>query len=130
MVGSKDHTNVSTTNIIKPTMASLSADDQHHFDDLTKREEEEEVLRQLTKRSDKEEEDEVLRQLKEQREKATEKYLSYFTVDRHQKIIRQGEIDMTSLLPPPQAPILSTTNPSLEAFMEQRGELLKEYVIY
>jgi cytidylate kinase len=50
-------------------------------------------------RRDKEEE-EVRRQLKERREKATEKYLSYFTVDRHQKIISQGEIDMTCLLPP------------------------------
>jgi hypothetical protein len=49
-------------------------------------------------------------------------------VDRHQKIIHQGEIDMTSLLPPPQAPIVSTPDPSFEAFMEQRGELLKEYV--
>jgi hypothetical protein len=71
MVGSKDHTDVSTTNI-KPTMEALPANDQHHFDDLI-RHEEEEVLQQLTKRRDKEEE--VLRQLKERREKATEKYL-------------------------------------------------------
>jgi hypothetical protein len=35
---------------------------------------------------------------------------------------------MTSLLPPPQAPIVSTPNPSYEAFMEQQGELLKEYI--
>jgi hypothetical protein len=87
MVGSKDHTDDSTTNIIKPTMEALSANDQHHFDDLTKCEEEE-VLLQLVEWSNKEEEEEVLRQLKERREKATEKYLSYFTVDRHQKIIR------------------------------------------
>jgi hypothetical protein len=68
MVGSKDHTDVSTTNIIKPTMEIVSADGQHHFDDLIRREEE--VLQQLAERCDKEEE-EVLRQLKERREKAT-----------------------------------------------------------
>jgi nicotinic acid phosphoribosyltransferase len=98
MAGSKDHTDVSTTKIIKTTMEALPTDDQQPFDDLIRREKEE-VLRQLTKRHDKEEE-EVLRQLKERYEKATEKYLSYFTLDCHQKIIRQGEIDMTSLLPP------------------------------
>jgi N12 class adenine-specific DNA methylase len=70
----------------------------------------------------------VLRHLKERCEKAIEKYISYFTVDCHQKIIRQGEIDMTSLLPPPQAPIVSTLDPSFEAFMEQRGELSKEHI--
>jgi hypothetical protein len=98
MVGCKDHTDVSTTNIIKPTMETVSADGQHHFDDLIRHEEE---VRQLAERYDKEEE--VLRQLNERREKALEKYLSYFTVDRHrhQKIIHRGEIDMTSLLPPP-----------------------------
>jgi hypothetical protein len=68
MVGSKDHTDVSTTNIIKSTMEIVSADGQHHFDDLIRREEE--VLQQLAERCDKEEE-EVLRQLKERREKAT-----------------------------------------------------------
>jgi hypothetical protein len=32
-------------------------------------------------------------------------------VDRHQKVIRQGEIDMTSLLPLLQAPIVSILDP-------------------
>jgi hypothetical protein len=54
MGSSKDHTDVSTTNIIKPTMVALPADDQHHFDDLIIRCEEEEVLRQLAKQCDKE----------------------------------------------------------------------------
>jgi uncharacterized damage-inducible protein DinB len=89
-------TYVSTINIIKATMEALPVDDQHQFDDLIKRQEEE-VLRQLAERCDKEDEDvlrqlkewrdkeeeEVLRKLKERREKATEKYLSYSTVDRH-----------------------------------------------
>jgi hypothetical protein len=65
-------------------MEALLSNDQKPFDDLIRREEEE-----------------VLRQLKERHEKAVEKYLSYFMVDHHQKIIRQGEIDMTSLLPLP-----------------------------
>jgi hypothetical protein len=47
MADSKDQTNVSATNIIKPTMEVLLADDHHHFDDLRRREEKE-VLRQLT----------------------------------------------------------------------------------
>jgi hypothetical protein len=95
----------------------------HSFYDLIRREEEE-VLQQLTERRDKEEED-VRRQLKERLEKVTEKYLSYFMVDCHQKIIGQGKIDMTSLLPPPQDPIVSSPDPSFEAFVEQREELLK-----
>jgi hypothetical protein len=61
-------------------LEALPADDQQLFDYLI-RCKEEEVLLQLAERRDKEEE--VLRQLKERREKATEKYLSYFTVDRH-----------------------------------------------
>jgi hypothetical protein len=44
-------------------MEALPVDDQHQFDDLIKRQEEE-VLRQLAERCDKEDED-VLRQLKE-----------------------------------------------------------------
>ena len=43
---------------------------------------------------------ELLHKLSERRKEAAEKYLSHFTVDRHQKIVRQGEIDMESLLPP------------------------------
>jgi hypothetical protein len=64
MVGSKDHTDVSATNIIKPTLEALLGDDQYPFDDLV-RHKEEEVPRQLT----------------EWQEKAEEKYLSYFTMD-------------------------------------------------
>jgi hypothetical protein len=37
MGGSKEHTDVST-NIIKLTMEALSADDQHHFDNLIRHE--------------------------------------------------------------------------------------------
>jgi hypothetical protein len=47
MTSSKDHTNVSTTNIITPTMEALPTDDLI-------RHKEEKVLRQLVERRDKE----------------------------------------------------------------------------
>jgi hypothetical protein len=111
MAGSKDHTEVSTTNIIKPTMKALSADDQQPFDDLIRRGE---VLWLLAKRHDKEDE-ELRQQLTERRGKAKEKYLSYFTL-----------VGMASLLPSPQAPTISIPDQSFEAFIEQLGNLLKD----
>jgi hypothetical protein len=84
-------------------------------------------MRQWTKLCDKEEA-ELLRQLVDRREKATEKYLSHFTVHHHQKIIRQGDIDMKSRLPSLQAPDVSALDLSLMAFMEQQGDQLKQYV--
>jgi hypothetical protein len=54
--------------------------------------------------------------------------LSYFKVDRHQKIIRQGEIDMKALLPPLQGFAVSTLDLSLTTFMDQRRDQLKQYV--
>jgi hypothetical protein len=122
MASSKDHLDVSTTNIIKPSMEALLTNKQQPFDDLIRREEEE-VLRQLVEQHDKEEE--VLQQYKEHHEKATKRYLSYSTVDRHHKIICQWKIDTTSLLPPSQAPIVSILDPSLKDFIEQRGDRLK-----
>jgi cytidylate kinase len=97
-------------------MEALSADDQQPFDELI-RCEEEKVLRQLSKQHDMEEE-EVLQQLKERHIKAKKKYLSYFTVDCHSKIIHQGEIDMASLLLSLQAPIVSILDPSFKAFVD------------
>jgi hypothetical protein len=41
MTSSKDHTDVSIANIIKPTKEALPADDQQPFDDLIRREKEE-----------------------------------------------------------------------------------------
>lgn len=82
--------------------------------------EEEEILWQLVERC--KEEEEMSWQLVEQGNKAEEEYLSHFTVDHHQKIIRRGEIDMESILPPPQTPIVSIPNPSLKVFMKQWGD--------
>jgi hypothetical protein len=126
MAGSKDHTKISTTNIIKPAMEALPADDQRPFEDLVMRDEKE-VMRQWNEQRDKEEV-ELLHKLSEQCKEAAEKYLSHFTVDRHEKVIRQGEIDMESLLPPLQGPAVSTLDLSLTTFMDQRGDHLKQYV--
>jgi hypothetical protein len=115
MVGSKDHTKISTTNIIKPAMEALPAGDQIPFEDLIMLNEKE-VMRQWNEQHDKEEA-ELLHKLSERRKEAKEKYLSHFTVDRQQKIIRQGEIDMESLLPPLQGPTVSTPDQSLMTFM-------------
>jgi hypothetical protein len=126
MAGSKDHAKVSTTNIIKPAMEALPVDDQQPFEDLVMRDEKE-VMRQWKEQRDKEEA-ELLHKLSERLKESAEKYLSHFTVDRHQKIIPQGEIDMESLLPLLQAPAVSAPDLSLTTFMEQRGDQLKQYV--
>jgi hypothetical protein len=81
MAGSKDHTKVSTTNIIKPAMEALLVDDQRPFEDLVMRDEKE-VMRQWNEQRDKKEA-ELLHKLSERRKEAAEKYLSHFTVDRH-----------------------------------------------
>jgi hypothetical protein len=66
MASSKDHTDVPATNIFKPTLEALTVDDQHPYGDTVRRKEEE-----------------VLWQLAEWRDELKEKYLSWFTVDRH-----------------------------------------------
>jgi hypothetical protein len=81
MAGSKDHTKVSTTNIIKPAMEALPADEQQPFEDHVMRDEKE-VMRQWNEQRDKEEA-ELLHKLSERLKEAAEKYPSHFTVDRH-----------------------------------------------
>ena len=66
MVGSKDHPEISTYNILKPALESLTADEQQQYEDY---------MRQ-----------------------AREKFLSQYTVDRHQKVVKHGETDVASLL--------------------------------
>jgi hypothetical protein len=67
MVDSKDHTNISLDNILRPAVESLSANEQQQYEDF---------MRQ-----------------------AKERFLSQFTVDRHQKVVKHGEIKVASLLP-------------------------------
>jgi hypothetical protein len=81
MAGSKDHSDVSPTNIIKLALEALPTHDQQCFNYHMRREEEE-MSRQLAERRKKEEE-EMSRQLVEQRKKVEEVYLSHFTMDRH-----------------------------------------------
>jgi hypothetical protein len=60
--------------------------------------------------------------------KAKKKYLSYIIVGRHQKITCHWEIDMESLLPSPHTPIVSIPDQSFKAFIEHRGDQLKQYI--
>jgi hypothetical protein len=73
MAGSKDHTKVSTTNIIKPAMEALPNNDQQPFEDLVMCDEKG-VMRQWNEQRDKEEA-ELLHKLFERRKEAAEKYL-------------------------------------------------------
>jgi hypothetical protein len=79
---------------------------------------EKEVMRQWNEQRGKEEV-ELLHKLSERCKEVAEKYLSHFMVDRHQKIIRQGEIDMESLLPPLQGPVVSSLDLSLTTFLDK-----------
>jgi hypothetical protein len=63
MAGSKNHFEVSTSNIIKLALKELSADDHQRFEDIMKQDEEE-----------------TLQQRARLRKHAKEKYLSYFTI--------------------------------------------------
>ena len=65
----------------RSTMERMSSDEQQGFEDLMKQWD-----------------DEVLRQCAQVREEVKEIFLSHFMVDRHQKIIKQGEIKLDSLV--------------------------------
>jgi L-2-hydroxyglutarate oxidase LhgO len=82
MAGSKDHTDISVYNILRPAIRSLSADEQQLSDDL---------MSQLR--------EEARRQIAKDEEEETKKFLSYVMVDRHQKITKHGEIEIAYLLP-------------------------------
>jgi hypothetical protein len=75
MADSKDHTDISLDNILKPVVESLTADEQQQYEDYMCQ--------------------------------AKEKFLSQYTVDRHQKVIRHGETDVASLLSSLQVPNVS-----------------------
>jgi hypothetical protein len=75
MVGSKDHTDISPDNILKPVVESLTADEQQQYEDYM--------------------------------HQAREKFLSQYTVDRHQKVVKHGETHVASLLSSLQVPNVS-----------------------
>jgi hypothetical protein len=82
MTGSKDHIDISPDNILRPAIESLSVDEQQLYEEMMSRMRED-----------------ARRQIAKVEEGATEKFLSYFTVDRHEKIAKHGEIEIASLLP-------------------------------
>jgi hypothetical protein len=82
MASSRDNSDVSSSNIIKPTWETLPADEQLQF---------EEHKEQLI-------------------QEAKEKFLANFKVDRNNKVVRQRAIDLASLRPTATTPEVSDTN--------------------
>lgn len=73
MASSKGRPNVSQDNSLRPTLESLSTDEQQEFEHLMKQWDEK-----------------ALRQHNRVLEEAKEKFLSHSTDGRHQKITKQG----------------------------------------
>jgi hypothetical protein len=102
MAGSNDSSEVSTSNIIKPTWETLTAEEQLPF------EERQEQLIQ----------------------KAKTKFLANFKVDRNNKVIRQRVTDLASLRPTTDIPNVSNTNElqSLKAYIDEQREQMQRIV--
>jgi hypothetical protein len=107
MAGSKDHTDISSDNILRATIESLSADEQQLYEDLMSQMKED-VCRQIAKT-----------------EEATKKFLSYFTVDRHQKITKHGEIEIASLIPLLQISNVSKSD-DIQSIKQQQDEMKQQ----
>jgi hypothetical protein len=62
---------------------------------------------------------------------AKEKFLSQYTVDRHQKVIKHGETDVASLLSSLQVPNVSKRDdiPSIKYYVDQRKDQMKQQII-
>jgi hypothetical protein len=102
MAGSKDSSEVSTSNIIKPTWETLSAEELLLF---------EERQEQLIK-------------------EAKAKFLADFKVDRNNKVVRLRAIDLASLQPTTYTPNVSNTNElqSLKAYIDEQREQMQHIV--
>jgi hypothetical protein len=61
-------------------------------------------------------------QIAKAEEKATEKFLSYFTVDRYQKITKHEEIEIASLLPSLQISNVSKST-DIQSIKQQQDEM-------
>jgi hypothetical protein len=98
MAGSKDHTDISPDNILKPAVESLTADEQQQYEDY---------MRQ-----------------------AREKFLSQYTVDRHQKVVKHGETDVTSLLSSLQVPNVSKPDDiqSIKQYVDHQQNQMKQQI--
>jgi hypothetical protein len=82
MAGSKDNSEVSTSNIIEPTWETLLADEQLQFE-----EHKEQMIQE-----------------------AKAKFLANFKVDRNNKVVRHRATDPASLRPTPEISNVSNTN--------------------
>jgi hypothetical protein len=102
MAGSKDSSEVSTSNIITQTWETLPTEEQLLF------EERQEQLIQETKA----------------------KFLANFKVDRNNKVVRQRATDLDSLRPTTITPNVSSTNElqSLKAYIDEQREQLQRIV--
>jgi hypothetical protein len=62
------------------------------------------------------------------REEAKEKVLSHFTVNRHQKIIKQGEIKLDSFVPSLKNGNVSNSNDNqyIKHYVDQQWDQLKQ----
>jgi hypothetical protein len=98
MVGSKDHTDISSDNILKLAVESLTTDEQQQYEDY---------MRQ-----------------------AKEKFLSQYTVDRHQKVVKHGETNATSLLSSLQVPNVSKPDDiqSIKQFVDHQQNQMKQQI--
>jgi hypothetical protein len=108
MVGSKDHTDISSDNILRPAVESLPIDEQQLYEDLMSQ-----VREDACRHSAKAEEE------------ATEKFLSYFTVDRHQKITKHGEIEIAFFLPSLQILNVSKSD-DIQSIKQQQDEMKQQ----
>jgi 3-methyladenine DNA glycosylase AlkC len=102
MAGSKDSSEISTSNIIAPTWETLPAEEQLLF---------EERQEQLIK-------------------EAKAKFLADFKVDRNNKVVWQRATDLASLRPTTITPNVSSTNElqSLKAYIDEQRDKLQHIV--
>jgi hypothetical protein len=108
MASSKDHTDISVYNILRSAIRSLSANEQQPSEDL---------MSQLR--------EEARRQTAKDEEEAMKKFLSYVTVDRHQKITKHGEIEIAYLLPSFQISNVSKSD-DIQFFKQQQDEMKQQ----
>jgi hypothetical protein len=102
MAGSKDSSEVSTSNIITPTWENLPAEEQLLFE---------------------ERQEQLIQEVKA-------KFLADFKVDMNNKVVRQRATDLASLRPTTITPNVSSTNElqSLKAYIDEQREQLQRIV--
>jgi hypothetical protein len=102
MAGSKDSSEVSTSNIITPTWENLPAEERLLFE-----ERQEQLIQE-----------------------AKARFLADFKVDRNNKVIRHRATDPASLQPTPDIPNVSNTNElqSLRNYVEQQREQMQNII--